>query len=866
MKATEAYAAFTALVQNRVTPVLMEAWLKSKPARLLGETDAASRSNWAISVALAVSAIGLSFVAGLAPHPVPFVILALLAASGLFFLLAAVSGRLKLVSGVDPTQETIADAWPDGILITTPLGQAVYGNAAFEALVPNASTRGLLAVESWLAGEPSASEALFRLVRAGERGESRTEEIESPVGARAAGMHRIFRVSVAPLKIDGGEPGALVLWRISDITVELAAQRMAARVTQLRLEAYDTAPAGLLVLDADHAIVHMNATIEQWLGLSDTSGDAGPATLDAVFAAHGAEILRRHFERHADAAFQCPLDMVVRAGRRLPVRVMAAARNSDSDLLPGGRILAVVRAEWADPLAITGETADRSFMRHYQAAPFGIATVTSTGEIASANCAFAGMVLDGAGGIDELAIDVLCRDATPEARALVEACLTEVIAGQAGLAPVDFAADRGGKLARRLYAVPLAPAAGTTEAAILYVVDTSEQRELEAKFAQSQKMEAIGKLAGEMAHNFNNVLTAIIGSAELMLQTFRASDPAHKDIQNIRQSAFRAAELVNQLMSFSRQQTLRLEFAHLGEWLAELRPTVKAAVGEKIELSISSDRDLWYVKADRTQIQQVLMNFASNSRDAMPGGGSFKLHARNVTEREVLRLPHGGIPVAEYVVIEAEDTGSGIPADVMAKIFDPFFTTKDIGKGTGLGLASVYGIVKQLGGFIFPESSVGRGAVFRIYLPRAYPDNESELAAHQKAVKKDVKPIDLTGNATVLIVEDEDMVRSVAVRQLVRLGYRVLEAGNGFEAIDVIAAEKGAVDLVISDVVMPEMDGPTFLKAVRPANPDLKFIFVSGHTNDAFRETIGQDETFAFLQKPFSLPQLAQKVKEELAR
>ncbi|MBX9925863.1 MAG: response regulator, partial [Hyphomicrobiaceae bacterium] len=344
------------------------------------------------------------------------------------------------------------------------------------------------------------------------------------------------------------------------------------------------------------------------------------------------------------------------------------------------------------------------------------------------------------------------------------------------------------------------------------------------------------------------------------------SDPAYNDIVNIRASAFRAAELVGQLMSFSRQQTLQLEFAHLGEWLTELKPTVKASLGEKIDLKLSSDRDLWSVKADRTQIQQILMNFASNSRDAMPSGGSFKLSTRNITERDVRRFGDTTLPDGEYVVIEASDDGAGIPADVRQKIFDPFFTTKDVGKGTGLGLASVYGIVKQLSGFIFCDSEVGRGTTFRIFLPRAHPDAESERTQALRGQKKDTKPVDLTGSATVLIVDDDDMVRSVAKRQLVRLGYRVLEAGNGQEALDAIAAENGNVDIVISDVVMPEMDGPSFLKAVRPLHPNLKIIFVSGHTNEAFRETIGGEGTFAFLQKPFSLPRLAEKVKDELGR
>lgn len=831
----------------------------------------APQPGWMVSLATASGALALGLGASFAPPPIPLALLALLASSGLFFLLAAATGRVRLVQRSEAATETIADAWPDGILITTRLGGAVYANAALGRLVSQSDPQGLAALELWLAGEPSASEALFRLVRAGERGEARTEEIDLPFTPRTSGSartsspRRAYRISVAPLDIASAPYGSLVLWRLCDITREHDARRLAARATELRLEAYDAAPAGLLVIDADHSVVHMNATIEQWLGLTALSDRDEHASLEAVFSAHGAEILRRHFERHATAPFQCPLELAVRAGRRLPVRVVASPPQASTAHLQGCRVLTIVRAEWADPIAISGETADRTFSRHYQAAPFGIATITSSGMITSSNGAFASMALDGAGGIQESALDVLARDASPEARAEVARCLAEVLAGQAGLPPVDFAADKGGTRARRLYAVPLAPQSGSREAAILYVVDTTEQRELEAKFAQSQKMEAIGKLAGEMAHNFNNVLTAIIGSADLMLQTFRASDPAHRDIQNIRQSAFRAAELVNQLMSFSRQQTLRLELGHLGEWVAELKPTVKAALGEKIDLKIQADRDLWYVKADRTQIQQVLMNFASNSRDAMPAGGSFKLSVRNVTERDVLRLTQGNLPVAEYVLIEASDDGAGMPPDVKARIFDPFYTTKDVGKGTGLGLASVYGIVKQLSGFIYADSTVGAGTTFRLYLPRAHPELESERT-EPRAAKKDVKPVDLTGSATLLIVDDDDMVRSVAVRQLLRFGYRVLQAANGVEALDVIATENGNVDLVISDVVMPEMDGPAFLKAVRPQYPDLRIIFVSGHTNEAFRETIGGDEAFAFLQKPYSLPKLAERVKEELAK
>ncbi|MGQ0673708.1 MAG: response regulator, partial [Hyphomicrobium sp.] len=238
---------------------------------------------------------------------------------------------------------------------------------------------------------------------------------------------------------------------------------------------------------------------------------------------------------------------------------------------------------------------------------------------------------------------------------------------------------------------------------------------------------------------------------------------------------------------------------------------------------------------------------------------------RNITERDSQKLGQASVATGEYVAIEVEDTGVGMTREVLANIFEPFFTTKGVGKGTGLGLATVYGIVKQSGGYIFPDSEPGRGTIFRVYLPRHVPDSEDEIVG-QKAAKKTEAAIDLTGSGRVLLVEDEDAVRSFAVRALKRQGYEVLEATTGVEALEVMRRIDGKVDIVVSDVVMPEMDGPTLLKKLRQTNPDLKIIFVSGYPNEAFEESLGSGQQFAFLAKPFSLPQLAAKVKEELAR
>jgi len=335
---------------------------------------------------------------------------------------------------------------------------------------------------------------------------------------------------------------------------------------------------------------------------------------------------------------------------------------------------------------------------------------------------------------------------------------------------------------------------------------------------------------------------------------------------NIRSAALRAAELVAKLLGFSRKQTQQVSVMNLGEVMTDLTPMLRTSVGEKIELKIRSERDLWYVKADKTQIDNVIINLSVNARDAMPSGGRLTIRTRNVAERETQKMTRAGFTPGEYVLIEVQDTGTGMSPEIMAKIFEPFFTTKSVGKGTGLGLASVYGIVKQSGGFIFPESEVGYGTTFKVYLPRYVPEADEIESANsaKQAARLDAKAVDLTGTGCVLLVEDEVDVRQFAVRALRLQGYKVLEASDGLEALDVMKANAGKVDIVVSDVVMPEMDGPTLFKELRKENPSMKVILVSGYPNEAFREQLGSDD-FAFLPKPFSLPQLAQKVKEELA-
>jgi len=343
----------------------------------------------------------------------------------------------------------------------------------------------------------------------------------------------------------------------------------------------------------------------------------------------------------------------------------------------------------------------------------------------------------------------------------------------------------------------------------------------------------------------------------------RPTDPAFQDIMNIKQNANRAAGLVRQLLAFSRQQTLRPQVLQLGDLLSDLSILLSRLLGENIELRLDQASGVWPVKADLHQFEQVIINLAVNARDAMPDGGKLTIRTVNVDERDSRELGSRQVPPGEYVLIEVSDTGCGMSEEVKQKIFEPFFSTKEIGRGTGLGLSTVFGIVKQSGGYIYAESEVGRGTVMRVYLPR-YIETAGE--AEIKPERRIEKPKDLTGRGTVLLVEDEDAVRSFAARALGQRGYQVLEASTGSEALDVFESHQGDVDLVVSDVVMPEMDGPTLMEKLRRDRPDLKIIFISGYAEDSFRKHLAENEEFMFLQKPFDLKELAAAVKAALQR
>ena len=408
---------------------------------------------------------------------------------------------------------------------------------------------------------------------------------------------------------------------------------------------------------------------------------------------------------------------------------------------------------------------------------------------------------------------------------------------------------------------------------ILHFFDNREQKALHQQLMQSQKMQAMGQLAGGIAHDFNNLLTAIIGFCDLLLSRHSPSDQSFTDLMQIKQNANRAANLVRQLLAFSKQQTLQPQVLNISEALSELTVLLQRLVGINISLDIIHGRDLSPIKVDKGQFEQVIVNLAVNARDAIQGEGKITINTSIKTYKRAHRVRHDTIPAGDYIAIEVSDTGTGIEEQHLEQIFDPFFSTKELGHGTGLGLSTVYGIIKQTGGYIFVNTELGKGSKFIILFPAHL---EEEATEEQLNVANEIKQVehheamsDTTGQGTILFVEDEDSVRLFGARALKDKGYKIIEARNGEEALGFVRSiadrDDATIDLMITDVVMPGMDGPELVKNVHEVFPGLKVIYISGYAEDSFRQRVGNEANIRFLPKPFSLKALALKVKEVMS-
>ena len=813
----------------------------------------------------------------------PFLLgmLGVLAMIGVGYLFATAIGFVQIAPRAtsDELSKAFVDSMRQGLIVTDARGRIIYANRSYADLTGATSAADVRTVEGMLADNPEAGATVVRMASQLKDGRDGDGEfrLSQPLRPGSEPGARWYRARSRAFTIPS-QRQPLFSWQISDISEERAEQERFFQDLQQAIDHLDHAPAGFFSADTDARVTYLNATLAEWLGIDLAAFRPGSVSLPDIVAGDGMALIRAvKADAGATRNSVIDLDLATTKGEALPVRFLHRVTASRDGVQGATRTIVLNRTQGEDSSADLRASEVR-FTRFFNSTPMAIAGVDSTGRILRTNAPF---LLLFSSVIDQAAVDRRARfDSVIHSRdrAAFAAALERAKQRQADISPIDTVLPDNEERHIRFYVNAVADGGaseGAEEAAIVYAVETTEQKALEAQMAQGQKMQAVGQLAGGIAHDFNNVLTAIIMASDLLLTNHRPSDPSFPDIMNIKQNANRAASLVRQLLAFSRRQTLRPEVLNLTDVLADVRMLLTRLVGTGVRLKIDHGRDLWPVRADLGQFEQVVVNLAVNARDAMPDGGDLTIRSKNVDADECRQYTYRELPAADYVVVEVEDTGTGIAPEVIRKIFEPFFTTKEVGKGTGLGLSMVYGIIKQTGGYIFCDSEIGKGTTFRIFLPRFVPGAAAvEQSAADTGPTAETRPAapaartdapqDLSGSATVLLVEDEDAVRMGGMRALTSRGYTVHEASSGAEALEVYEALDGKVDIVVSDVVMPEMDGPTLLGELRKRNPDIKFVFVSGYAEDAFARNLPADAKFGFLPKPFSLKQLATVVKDTI--
>ena len=820
------------------------------------ERSAAPRSIWvwlaACVLGFVIVVCGVLAAINAASLGLPAILLlggmALVGLFGLMSLLSLKKPANKIERRQSSREGGYADAFfknPESALIMEE-GKVIHANQAYLEL---AKRVGALSVSEtapsvdrlFSASGKETAAAIFRLHHMHADTPS-AEEIVDTLDADGT-LHR-YRIRVTNLKPQQ-------LWQITDVTRESYGEE----------SVLVGAPVGLFSVTKDGKVIATNAVLDRWLGGED---NIRPDYM-------------REFIEDADALLESPATpgRVVRTDTRLITRkgvvtpsIMVGTWNEldSGDLvasvaLYGHSSLGVQKAALATPQTNVPLAANDK-ATGFSSAPVAILHLDGeklgTSTVKSANPAFERM----SGGLSWTGLpfsDVFTSNEAEHRFLSLTSfeCETDK--------PFDATLAGANGLPVSVYIVPDPDVASSSWA---YLVDTSARKSLEDQLVQSQKMQAIGQLAAGVAHDFNNLLTAIRLNTDELLQRHPVGDPSYPELQNINTTGIRAAALVKKLLAFSRKQTRRMELLSVTDTLSEMVVTLKQTLGERAKLNMVHGRGLPPVRADKSQIDTVLMNLCVNARDAMEdqGGGTITIRSSLTPRHEIddpsVALALKSISGDDFVIIEVSDTGTGMTDEVKAKIFEPFFTTKEVGKGTGLGLATVYGIVQQSGGHLTVDSDLGVGTTFRIYLPAADPSEaEEEIVKAPVAAKK---PADLAGQGNILFVEDEASVRLIAAKSLRKKGYKVVEAEDGEEAFELLEEADEPFDLMISDVVMPGMDGPTLLKKGRKMLGEARIVFISGYAEEEFSELLSEEPDVTFLPKPFTLAQLAEKVKAEI--
>src|SRR3954468_17114382 len=766
---------------------------ETEGARRWGRWDAGgARPGWigilgnlAVLLAAGGAALGSLYFAQIVSGPgVELIAAAILALAA---VVGAIAGAARwmhtaLAARVDILSQAL-EASPDAQLILTADGRIAYANTAFHHLFPQSGNAPLGRIAASLADPESVGdfERLRSRAAAGVRAIAALP-LRDARGASAGW----FNVSVNPI---AGRPG-YSFWNVQDITARHEMEAVIRDERNKLLDFLDDAPIGFYSVDASGRFLFLNQTLAKWLGGS-AEEIVGSGTRLHDFLALPTPVGTASFDPFGDAEAGQSGEVVLKSrdNRTIHAWIGQSIVGSRAEL----RTRSVVRdltpeREWEAALRLSRER----FQRFFASAPVGIALIDRLGRLEEANAALGELFgtpqheLIGQPLIEFVNEDG-SRDTAPELAAAVE--------GPPHPRPIELRLKGPRDKSSVVFLSRIDGAEGGDGGLMLHFIDVTEQKNLEIQFAQSQKMQAVGQLAGGVAHDFNNLLTAMIGFCDLLLMRFRPGDPSFADIMQIKQNANRAANLVRQLLAFSRQQTLQPRVLDIGDVLVELSHLLRRLIGENIELKLVHGRDLGLAKVDQGQLEQVMINLAVNARDAMAGGGTLAIRTANVAQATPVRRGAEIMPTGNYVLIEVADTGVGIPRENLERIFEPFFSTKRIGSGTGLGLSTVYGMVKQTGGLIFVESAPGEGAVFRIYLPRheAVENEPGERGEPLEAAPSR----DLTGIGTVMLVEDEDPVRIFGGRALRNKGYKVLEAKCGEAALDLIRGTEEKIDLLI---------------------------------------------------------------------
>lgn len=837
----------------------------SQSERQSSRVDWLQLAFWACLM-LAVAAASATAAWPNAGGPTGLILLISMAAGGMVFLLWIIRGAGRRM-GLFPERGAMAEAmqpatprysWIDAldeaVLISDEGGAPIAANNAYSeltqmALMGQSDAMGPVSVDRIFSAAPGLAAPIFRLSKAAKAGEPRREALPAmTLGAEALPVQ--YEASVSPL----GKKRAI--WRLRRIT---GTQEITG-AADIRALYVEDAPMGFFTSGADGTITYSNGWLRDLLGLPETAKNV---RLDDIMRPEFVKMLRR--DRKSGVPGRADIMIRSRDGLEVPVQTITTWNGKGADatgrtivianshsLLEGeGRMLAASASRPPRP--------DGNPM--FDDAPFGAARLEGSSLegaiITDSNRALMGLAGGGAQPGTRF-IDLFIAE---DGEAVLREKLLDSIDKPVGLKLADE--DQ-----THVNVFVTLDQRGQPEVA--YVIDMSEQKELEMRLAQGEKMQAIGKLAGGVAHDFNNVLTGIILNNDHLMTLHPVGDPSFDHLKKIHEFSIRAKDLVQMLLAYARQQTFRREIFEPGEFLSEFSILLGQLLDERIDFDVVHGRDLPMIKADKNQLETAIINLATNARDAllMDGGRGGKLTIK--TSRATAKDAHANgfryVAENDYLLIEVTDTGHGIAPENLKNIFNPFFTTKPKGLGTGLGLSTVYGIIKQSEGYICPLSEVGKGTTFQIYLPAL---REDELPVSEpivtQAAEQAEQPVDVSGRGRILLVEDEDGVRSIAASQLKSRGYEVEEACDGEDALEILQDDPGGFDLIVSDVVMPGMDGPTLIREAKDLLGAAKVLFMSGYAERDIAQQLDDDREVSFMPKPFTVKQLAERVKTELS-